>query len=338
MKSLLKRWFGSPTQSHGGSRPDPVARLEGRSLDLSVDAEWHEGLPHPDWNAAQAWVETFPEEHHEAAALACQQAWLGMLAAALGDEYRVYPSAHALVLSPRPDNEAKAALEFVDRTRRRVQFMLEELAGDDIHKEVLLVFADADGYSRYARYYCPDLDDTMVSAGMYLHVGGGHFIVYGEELWRMEPTIVHELTHAQLSHLPLPLWVNEGMAVNAEQRLTQTGANTWDVKALERKHAAFWTPETIQEFWNGAAFKRPDVGSELAYDLGRILVNGMCADWNAFKHFVSEASADDGGAAAAANAMNIDLGEAVRHFLEREDGEWAPRPGAWSQAAVVEPE
>jgi hypothetical protein len=216
--------------------------------------------------------------------------------------------------------------------------MLEELAGTEGHKEVLMAFADAEVYSRYARRYCPDLDETMVSAGMYLFVGGGHFIVHGDELWRMEPTIVHELTHAQLAHLPLPLWVNEGMAVNSEQRLTQMGAAAWDVKALERKHAAFWTPETIQEFWNGMAFKRPDEGSELAYDLGRLLVNGMCADWASFKRFAELASADDGGAEAAASALHVDLGEAVRHFLDRDDGDWSPRPDTWQQAAVVEPE
>jgi hypothetical protein len=338
MKSLLKRWFASSARHDGGTRPGAIATLDGRTLDLSTTAHRHEGVPHPDWEVLDAWIQAFPEEQQEAAVVACQQAWLGMLADALGEQYRVFSSARALVLSHRPDNEASAALEFVDRTQRRVQHMLEELAGSDGRKEILLVFADADAYSRYARHYVPDLDETMVSAGMYLMVGGGHFIVFGDELWRQEPTIVHELTHAQLSHLPLPLWLNEGMAVNAEQRLTRIGADVWEVKALERKHAAFWTPETIQEFWNGAAFKRPDEGSELAYDLARVLVTGMCADWASFKRFAAEALADDGGAEAAANVLGVDLGEAVRHFLERDDGEWGPHPEAWEQGAVVEPE
>jgi hypothetical protein len=338
MKSLLERWFGAAASTPRGFRPGHVADLDGRTLDLLATAQYHEDVPHPDWRVVQAWVDAFPEARRRAAVVACQQAWLGMLAEALGEEYRVFASAHALVLSHRPDNEANAALDFVDRTLEEVQRMLEELAGDDGHKEVLMVFTDAGEYSRYARRYVRDLDETVVSAGMYLYAGGGHFIVHGDELWRMEPTIVHELTHAQLSHLPLPLWVNEGMAVNAEQRVTRMGAAAWDVKALERKHAAFWTPDTIQEFWNGAAFKRPDIGSELAYDLGRLLVNGMCADWNAFKRFAAAAHAQDGGQAAAADTMHVDLGEAVRHFLRRDDGDWSPRPEAWRRAAVVEPE
>src|SRR5687767_2434889 len=121
MKSLLKRWFAPSPRTSGGSRPDPVASCDGRTLDLSVTAHWHEELPHPDWQAVDAWLDGFPEARREAAILACQQAWLGMLAQALGDGYRVFASADALVLSERPDNEANAALEFVGRTRRRVQ-------------------------------------------------------------------------------------------------------------------------------------------------------------------------------------------------------------------------
>lgn len=342
MKSLLHRWFGSrgprrPVIS-SGTIPPSEAAFDGRTFDLLAGAHEHEGLPHPDWDAVYAWVETFAIDSQNAAFLACERAWLGMLARALGGGYRVFESAHALVLSDRPDNEALAALDFVDGTRRRVRRMLEELAGDDTGKEVLLAFADVDTYSRYARHYCPDLDETMVSAGMCLHAGSTHYIVHGEELWRLEPTVVHELTHSQLAHLPLPLWLNEGMAVNAEQRLTRLGADAYEVKALERKHAAFWTPETIQEFWSGAAFKRPDEGSELAYDLGRLLVNGMCADWAAFKRFANAAHADDAGADAAVTQLEVDLGEAVRHFLDRDDGDWGPHAAAWPRSAVVVPE
>ena len=340
MKSFLSRWFNAnkPGPVTAGALPSPIASLDDRSLDLTVGAVMHEDLPHPDWDAVNAWVESFGESRYDEAFTACERAWLGLLARGAGDGYRVFESAHVLLMSDRPDNEALAALEFVDKTRRRVRHLLEDLAGDDGGKEVMLAFADAQIYSRYLRRHIPDLDDTMVSAGVYLHTDSAHFVTYGDELWRLEPTIVHELTHAQLAHLPLPLWVNEGLAVNSEQRLTRRGADVYEVQALERKHAAFWTPDTIQEFWNGSAFKRPDDGSELAYDLARLLVNGMCADWPALKQFVAAAHADDAGNAAAATHLGVDLGEAVRHFLEREDGVWEPRPFAWTAPAVVEAE
>jgi hypothetical protein len=341
MKSLLSRWFGSDSKQSKttiSSIPTPIAELDGKSFDIAVTAKWHEQIPHPSWRDVHTWVEGFEEKRRAAAFLACERAWLGMLARALGPAYRVFESDHALVLSGRPDNEAKAALEFVGASRRRVRRVLEELAGDDEGKEVLLSFTDRETYSRYAAYYCPDLDESLVSAGMFLRTGSDHFIVHGEELWRLEPTIVHELTHAQLAHLHLPLWVNEGMAVNTEERLTRRGAEASEVKAMEKKHAAFWTTQNIQQFWNGKAFKQDGDGSELAYDLGRLLVNGACQDWNAFKRFASAVSADDSGAQAAADFLDVDLGEAVRHFLKARDGEWGPRPDAWLEAVDVETE
>lgn len=333
MISALRSWLRLGERSAGVtgfSLPSAVAEMDGRALELGQISKDCEGLPHPDWGRVHDWVVSFEASRQPEAFLACERAWLGMLARALGEPYRVFESDHALVLSNRPDNEGRAALDFVGRSRRRVRQVLEELAGEETGKEVLLSFSDEETYSRYAIYYCPDLDETMVSAGMFLNAGSAHFIAHGEHLWRLEPTIVHELTHSQLAHLPLPLWVNEGMAVNTEQRLTQQGANVYAIKELEAKHAAFWTPANIQEFWSGEAYKRDDECSELAYDLGRLLVNGMCQNWTAFKAFIAFACADDAGKRAAEDIMNVDLGEAVRHFVGAEDGDWGPRPAVWA--------
>jgi hypothetical protein len=211
-----------------------------------------------------------------------------------------------------------------------VQRLLEELAQPaDSGKEILLLFADAEAYYRYLSGVHPGEDDSPLSAGVYLHGPCGHFVEHGEEMWRFEPTIVHEMTHSQLSHLPIPAWLNEGMAVNSEQKLTRMGADVWSVLELEDKHRGFWTPESIQEFWSGAAYLRSDEGNELAYDLGRIIVNGACRDWKAFKDFVSQAEGRDAGDMAARACLDLDLGEFVRHFLGARTGEWGPRPDSW---------
>jgi hypothetical protein len=197
----------------------------------------------------------------------------------------------------------------------------------------LLLFADADAYYRYLAGHHPHEDESPPSAGVYLHGPCGHFVVHGEEMWRFEPTIVHEMTHSLLSHLPIPAWLNEGMAVNSEQRLTRVGDDVWTVRELEVKHRKFWTPATIQEFWNGKAYKRTDDGRELAYDLGRILVNGISSDWAAFKRFAAQAHKNDGGDAAARDQLDLDLGEMVRHFLRAAPGEWGPLPETWREPA-----
>lgn len=334
MMNLFRRLFGH-AESPATAAPDPdaaIARAGGAQLDMSTVCTWHDGLPHPDWAAVHGWLDTLAEAERPGAWTACERAWLGYLAASLGEGYRRHESESAFVVSRQPPREAAATLAYVGTTLRRVQHLLEELAVPAAGgKEILIVFADTDDYYRYVGYFSPDEDEVAMSAGMFLHGPCAHFILHGEDIARFEPTIVHEMTHSQLSHLPLPAWLNEGMAVNSEQRLTRIGADIWSVLQLEGKHREFWNAETIQEFWNGKAFLRPDQGSELAYDLGRILVNGLSSEWAAFKRFASHAIADDGGSAAAARYMHVDLGEFVRNFLGRDDDGWGPRPSSWEQ-------
>jgi hypothetical protein len=51
-----------------------------------------------------------------------------------------------------------------------------------------------------------------------------HFITTKADLRSIEPVIAHEMTHACVQHLPLPLWLNEGLAVNTEQRSCTPGS------------------------------------------------------------------------------------------------------------------
>lgn len=340
MLKLIRRLMGASTDSAGLApapvvveAADPLVRAGGSELDLRQDARERDGFLHPDWARAWDWVDALPEPLRADAWLACERAWLTLLRDALGEGYRLHESAHGFVLSAQPPRTAEVTLQFLDTTLRRVHGLLEELAASgDAGKEILVVFASEDDYYRYVGYYYPDEGEFAMSSGMFLHAGCSHFVVHGEELAHFEPVIVHEMTHSQLSHLPIPAWLNEGMAVNAEQRLTRIGADVWSVQQLEAKHRKFWTPETIQQFWSGAAYLRPDEGSELAYDLGRLIVNGLSSDWAGFKRFARAANLQDAGAEAAHEQLGLDLGEFVRHFLGHDDGEWGPAPATWPQA------
>ena len=340
MLKLIQRLMGA---SHGvaASAPptaavvaaDPVVRIGGSELDLRQEGSEREGFLHPDWARAWDWVDALPEALRADAWLACERTWLSLLRDELGPDYRLHESAHGFLLSAQPTRIAEVTLQYLDATLRRVGGLLEDLAASaDMGKEILVVFASQDDYYRYVGHYYPDEGEFAMSSGMFLHAGCSHFVVHGDELSSFEPVIVHEMTHSQLSHLPIPAWLNEGMAVNAEQRLTRIGADIWSVQQLEARHRKFWTPETIQQFWSGAAYLRPDEGSELAYDLGRLMVNGLSSDWDGFKRFAKQANLQDAGAAAAHEQLGLDLGEFVRHFLGRDDGDWGPAPAAWPQS------
>jgi len=337
----LRRLFGEKPGADATTPPapvatsaDPVVRVGGHELDLQSLAQVREGFPHPDWERVWEWLDSLPETLRADAWLACERCWLLLLRDALGEGYRLHESEQGFLLSAQPPRAAEVTLKYLDTTLRRVQHLLEELAQcADFGKEILVVFASQDDYYRYVGYYYPDEGEFAMSSGMFLHAGCSHFVVHGEELENFEPVIAHEMTHSQLSHLPIPAWLNEGMAVNAEQRLTRLGADAWSVQQLVPRHRKFWTPATIQEFWSGAAYLRPDEGSELAYDLGRLMVNGLSSDWAGFKRFAAAADLSDAGAAAAFEQLGVDLGEFVRHFLghDEDGGDWGPAPDSWPQ-------
>ena len=340
MFDFVRRLFGAsagPAATDSDATPiaaaSQVVHIGAHSFDLAQDAAQRDGFLHPDWARAWDWVDSLPEALQAEAWLACERTWLLLLRDAAGGDYRLHESASGFLLSAQPPRAAAVTLQYLDASLRRVRGVLEELAQDgDLGKEILIVFASQDDYYRYVGYYYPDEGEFAMSSGMFLHAGCSHFVVHGEDLAGFEPVIVHEMTHSQLSHLPIPAWLNEGMAVNSEQRLTRIGADAWSVQQLEPRHRKFWTPETIQQFWSGAAFLRPDEGSELAYDLGRLMVNGLSSDWAGFKRFVQAAHLQDSGAAAAHDQLDLDLGEFIRHFLGHGGGDWGPAPAAWPQA------
>lgn len=103
-------------------------------------------------------------------------------------------------------------------------------------------------------------------------------------------------------------------------------------------HLRFWNPATIQEFWAGASFHRTDDGHLLSYELARVVVEQMARDWEAFQAFVATAKRQDAGAAAAREALGVDLGAYVGALLQIDDSAgWAPHPAGWGAQALAEP-
>lgn len=156
-----------------------------------------------------------------------------------------------------------------------------------------------------------------------------------DDLRAVEPVIAHEMTHGCLGHLPIPAWLNEGIAVNTEQRLCP--ARLPDPREMQQRHRAFWGPAKVQQFWSGQSFLRPDEGNELSYDLARILVAQFSADWDRFRPFVLAATFDDAGAAAAREHLGLALGDVIPALLQKEPAlQWSPDPmSLWTAASTI---
>jgi hypothetical protein len=289
------------------------------------------GFPLPDWNAVRQWVESVPAGARAEAWSACERAWLEYFRSALGPDFRIRRQGTAILLSTLESHVAEATLVFINKAVQRIARVLEGVAGEpEWGQDILIVFDDDESYYRYASIFYPEAGEFAGSSGMHIHDGCGHFVTVKADLRAIEAVIAHELTHACLSHLPIPVWLNEGLAINTAFRLCPSHAPA-NPRQTHARLCKFWGPEEIQQFWSGKSFLRNDEGSELSYDLAKVLVSLFAADWDRFRAFVLAANHEDGGAASAKENLNIDLGAAVCAVLEKESSNaWEPMPESWN--------
>jgi hypothetical protein len=344
MLGRLRALLGSAAAGEGEAprpaAPGQVAAPGGATFDFLAHLERASAFPIARWEAIAAWVESLPDGEQAKAWGRCERAWMLHMAEALGPGFALREGATAMVLSSLDAKNARHALEFMERTLRRIVHVLAGVAqAAPWGKDLLILFDDADTYYQYASIYQPDGGEFALSSGMHITRGCSHFISTKAELGVIEPVIAHEMTHGCVAHLPLPLWLNEGLAVNTEHRVAGTGQALHTPEQMRMRHLKFWGAAEVQEFWSGRSFRRHDDGNELSYDLARILVESLSSPWEPFAAFVRDASYGDAGMAAAREHLAIDLGEAVAALLEVGEGEpFAPRPGSWPDPAEHVPE
>lgn len=247
--------------------------------------------------------------------------------------YGVARGTAGAVISSLEPREAGAVLEFMARTARRIPLVLEGVAREAAPgSELLVVFDSQEEYYEFVSRFYPEKGEFAFSGGMHLDDGtSSYYVTTLQDLRAIEPVIAHEMTHGFVNHLPLPLWVNEGLAVNTESRLTSGWQPQFTPQELRAKHLRFWGPAEIQEFWSGRSYSRSDDGNLLSYDLGRILVEQLSADWPRFAAFACAAHWSDGGAAAAREHFGTTLGGIASALLERPAEGYEPDPSTWDE-------
>jgi hypothetical protein len=307
-------------------REDPAPQTA-LSAPLAQALVWRPdtSLPIPDWDH-QSWPAGQEADLH-AHANGLAAAWLDALGAALGSGQRT-ESPHFMLLTALAPRPAQVLADYFERARRRVLATLEGIAREAGHgKTVVLVLEDEDAYYRYVSHYGSAAGgEEAFSGGMFIDAGYGHFVFAAASFERMEPVVVHELTHCLVRRLPLPAWLNEGLAVNTERRFAPTPPR-YQADELRLRFARFWTAQTIQEFWSGKSFLRPDDGQPLSYELARILVELLGKDYAGLVRFCQEASFEDAGEAASRLVLGAGLQELAAVVLG--DGPWAPRAVHW---------
>lgn len=292
-----------------------------------------DGFPRPNWETIYQYVENHCKDfdQHE---LWCNiaRAWMARFLSELSSEYDMHESENFIIVTTESERYVSVFQGFLERTLKKILKTLHGIASDDgFGKYVVLIFDDIDQYYSYLSYFNSKDGDYGLSSGVYLNKGYGHFAFPHQELSYAETIAAHEMTHALIHHLPIPLWLDEGVAVSIENLLT--GSNPLNMNnELYTRHKAFWGEKEIQEFWSGKSFSRPDEGQELSYNLAQFAVNALTQDYETFIRFTNDAHYSDAGESAANKIFGCSLGDLIVQFFG--EGEWAPKPEFWSKEAV----
>jgi len=326
LKKLRSMFAGKPeAPARATNSPTPRNPV---TMHWREDATW----PIPDWEAiAQAEEAQWQDAERDAFWSAAASQWLERMAQEWDGGYAVRESREFFLLCAFAERDSRVFLDFCESVRKRILAYLPGLASTQGHgKHVVIVIDDQDEYYDYISHYYPEGGEYAMSSGVFLHAGYGHFVLWTGEVDAMQPVVAHELTHCLVAHLPLPVWVNEGITVNTEHRifphLAHPNAQKYFPHEMVARHAAFWNAQTIQEFWSGEAFHRPDEGSMLAYDLARKTTALAAREFDDFRAFALQASAEDGGRAAEP-ALGYPITNLVAAVLG--EGEWEPKPEEW---------
>ncbi len=319
----------APESNESARPPELLTRSDGQTLDFASTLADGNGFPLPDWDQVATWTDT--GEEPASARNQARRAWLLHLAASL-DGLSLTETRDALVLSSFPRSTAQAVARFVVDVRGRILGLLDGIAEYPRGEQsVLLLFDEQDDYYRYVANYYPEDGEFAYSGGMFIKDGCPHFVSVKIDLSMLEPVIAHELTHNSLAHLSLPLWLDEGIAVNTERHLIFQPSNAQEAIDRLTRHHGFWNAERVQEFWSGESFQRTDDGNELSYDMARHIVDLLGRDWPMFTRFVRSARREDAGAAALRAEFDLDLGQlAATAIGMKEQPGWSPRPETWA--------
>jgi hypothetical protein len=312
------------------SASEPAKSIYAVSSSALSQVIWdtNKSIPIPAWESNQPAIKDDDKAGLHLYWTQAALTWLEKLSTAFNAPLQIYESEDFFLLSALQQRPSEVLLEYAQKAKKRNLGTLHGIASDEGYgKHVICVLHDEDAYYRYVSEYYPQDGEFAFSGGMFIQQGYGHFVFRQGDMDSMEPTLVHELAHALLSHLPIPAWVNEGLAVNTERRWAPRPSQ-YKPNEMAYMHANFWNSETMQEFWSGKSYLRPDEGNALSYDLAQRMIAYIGRDHGALANFVNAAVDEDSGQRAASDHLGISLNEITREAIGA-DFE-LPNPESWS--------
>lgn len=320
--------------SQAGDLMDETQMQEQCARLLEEFSEIAEGFPYPDWKKIVQWrKQNLPDEDPGSFWRAVAVEWTDRIARNLGEGYQLSESDRFLLVSAEGQEADDRLLQFAENSLGRIRRSLGAIACPVGHgPHVILMMHDPDLFWRYLAHLT-HRNKSMAASGVFINRGYGHIVLAPQAYWQVEQTLFHELSHNCLMHRRLPLWLDEGLTCSVQVEAGYEHRMQMDARTA-RKHWEYWDETKIQSFWSGWSFSRADEGSKRSYELAITLIHLLLSDVvrnrQGFEEFVSHASRNDGGEAAAREYLNRGLGEIAAIFLGK--GDWAPKPETWPGA------
>jgi hypothetical protein len=277
-------------------------------------------------------VESLPDDEQRDGWTVGVRQWLGHLAESLGNGYSCAESDEFIILG-HDSETANSLVWFAGKCRTRLQSILGSVARFAAPgKQLAIAINDADDYYRYVSPYFPEGEHGS-SGGLQIRDGYSHVVLHGPNLWIMENTLAHELTHAALQHLSMPQWLEEGLAQMIEHDMTGRGLLEVTTEMAAR-HKKYWSKHGLDDFWRGEGFSRSGKVQELSYQLAEILVRLLVEDsrprWFGFVRepqqkffaFLLDVKDVDCGEEACRECLGFGVSDLAARFLG--EGDWSP--------------
>lgn len=284
-------------------------------------------LPQVDWDVVGRWISRHvPQAEQSQAWSDVVDQWLDRLDRALGKKNRAMLSKNLLLFAPSSFPHMEALLDFGEAGLAEIQTALGDLATESRRGPiVLLLFADKRTYGRYTSPFDPAVG-AIQSAGMCFRSGSlVHVALQPGTIESLQRTVLHEITHACLGHLNLPLWLEEGITQLAEE----AALPAWSRFQLKSEEASaireFWRERGLSEFWWGTGFFAIDGLQQFSYQFAEVMFRTITTNYKKrLPEFVRRACADDAGESAARDVLGKGLAELAQQFLG--PGNWEPVP------------
>jgi len=315
-------------------KPDPHAG----HTPIHKESEYREFLErvghftYPDWQRINEHIESnFTEEEFNKEYTKAARAWVSRIKDELGYDTPLFETTNFLIVAPFHKAEATRAARFYEQSLSDILKHLEGVAVDDgFGKHVVFIMTNDDDYYAYISPFHSDGDNPM-SGGICIRSSGyTHFVVPISRYDDGRHTVVHELTHCCTTHLPLPTWIDEALAMRMESALVSPQYLDLE-EGIFDKHQRFWNKETIQQFWSGKSWDSSGDSNTLSYHLAQILWRKIEKEIEvpsqAILDFAAAAHFDDAGEGACQKHLGLSLSDLVEDFLG--EGNWTPQPDTW---------